>query len=211
MCTFSSSHFPPVFSIFPALLDFWVFLKSKLLMAWPPVWFGSLSLFLCVHCLFIFKHGSKSLFFSLSDFFSGTRTLYYTFCPLSMATEVLLYFCSSLLATFSHPPLFLLPGSHDLRLIVTAAFMIDYRLELYDTHARMRACHKSPSKSLVQRSSIWVMIGESLIIAALKINRGLNESDIKLGINNSKWSAILIFCLFNRKLCLRNLMNRKIT
>lgn len=107
-----------------------------------------------MHCLFIFKHWVRVPTISLS--FSGTLfgSFFPPFLPSFNGSGSASGSASVYVQHFpKYLPLFL-PGSHDLRVIVTAAFMIDYRLELYDTHARMRACHKSPSKSPRSRSSV---------------------------------------------------------
>lgn len=124
------------------------FLKLKLLLRSLSFAFG-----VCIVCLFL-NIGSESLLF-LFHFLVLFLVLFFPpFLPSFNGSGSASGSASVYVQHFpKYLPLFL-PGSHDLRVIVTAAFMIDYRLELYDTHARMRACHKSPSKSPRSRSSV---------------------------------------------------------
>lgn len=107
---------------------------------------------IALHYLFIFKHMSPQVLISLFFIFcfccfshfqwqrkrlcDKLKQLQLSYC--SLFFFYFLRFCFSSVGNGYR----VLPGApSDLRFIVIAAFMIDYWLELYDTHARMRDSH----------------------------------------------------------------------
>lgn len=131
------------------LISSWLFpTKSNFASALPfgLVIYHHWAVFACIICLFLntcphtcthaHTHTHAQILVSLFDIFQWQRKRCDNFVfPLALPR------CSYLALTLATAFLSIYLARFDLRFIVIAAFMIDYWLELYDTHARMRACH----------------------------------------------------------------------